>query len=93
MATAEVSKSKVEKFTMIKDRYGVDKSDMLFITDTLGDVREAYIADVSTVVVTWGAHDASYFKRENFQNLQKVVNTVNELETAIHAVLPLEAVV
>lgn len=93
VATAEVSKSKVEKFAMIKDRYGVDKSDMLFITDTLGDVREAYIADVSTVVVTWGAHDALYFKQENLQNLRSIVNTVDELETAIYTTLPLEAVV
>jgi len=83
LGTAEVSKSKEEKFNILKDRYQSDIKDMLFVTDTLGDVREADAAGVSTVAVTWGAHNESYFHRETHQNLKKIVSSVAELERFI----------
>ena len=79
VGTAEISKSKVEKFSLIKEKYSIESQDMIFITDTLGDVREAKIANVPTVAVTWGAHNESYFKRELNDNLIAIVNTVDEL--------------
>ncbi len=78
-----MSKSKVEKFRMMEEKYGVRKNDMLFITDTLGDIREADKAGVPTIAVTWGAHDTSYFHREPHENLIGVVSTVAELENFI----------
>jgi phosphoglycolate phosphatase len=83
IATAELSKSKLEKLKLIKDKYNVDKKDVLFVTDALGDVREADIADIPTVAVTWGVHDKSFFEREKHSNLVKVVNTVKELDDFI----------
>lgn len=83
IATAEVSKSKVKKFKIIKDKYRASTIDILFITDTLGDIREAETAQVPSVAVTWGAHDRSYFTREHYKNLIAIVDSVSELEAFI----------
>jgi phosphoglycolate phosphatase len=84
VATAETSKSKVDKFKIIEQKYAVNPEDMLFITDTLGDVREADIAGVPTVAVTWGAHDHTFFNREPHQNLKAIVDSVEELKGFIY---------
>ena len=73
----------VDKFNLIAEKYGVENKDMIFITDTLGDIREAEIAGVPTIAVTWGAHDISYFTREQHTNLVKIVDTPEELESWI----------
>jgi phosphoglycolate phosphatase len=83
VATAEISKSKVDKFKIIEDKYSVSEEDTIFITDTLGDIREAEVAQVPSVAVTWGAHDRSYFTREPHKNLVAIVDSVGELETFI----------
>ena len=84
IATGEVSKSKVEKFDIIAKKYNATKSDLLFITDTLGDIREADEAQVSTVAITWGAHDESFFNQEYHQNLRAVIHSVSELKEFLH---------
>jgi phosphoglycolate phosphatase len=83
LGTAEVSKSKVEKFKMIEEKYALPKETVLFVTDTLGDLKEAAVADIPTVAATWGAHDASFFKTADYPNLRCVVNTVSELRDFI----------
>ncbi len=83
LGTKEVSTNKAEKLKMIAEKYSVSNEDMLFITDTLGDVREADTAHVPTVAVTWGAHDRSYFAREPHKNLVAILDTVGELESFI----------
>ncbi len=83
LGTAEVSKSKVEKFVTMEKEYGVSKDEMLFITDTLGDIREASEAQIPTIAVTWGAHDRSYFTREHHATLVGIVDTVEELRESI----------
>ncbi len=79
IASAELSKSKTEKFKLIEEKYGVTKDSMLFITDALGDIREAEIAGVPTVAVTWGVHDDAFFKREEHPHLVGILHTVPEL--------------
>jgi HAD superfamily hydrolase (TIGR01549 family) len=81
IATKELSVSKTEKFKLIADRYGLQPNQMIFITDTLGDIREADVANVPTVAVTWGAHGRSFFEREKHENLVKIVATVPELKS------------
>lgn len=83
LGTAEVSKSKIEKFNMVRQKYDANVEDILFITDTLGDIREADIADIPTVAVTWGAHDRSYFNREPHKNLIGIADSVMELRVFI----------
>jgi phosphoglycolate phosphatase len=83
LGTAELGRSKVEKFKMIKEKYSLNESEMLFVTDTLGDVREADLAHVPTVAVTWGAHDEGYFNREPHENLIAIASSVDELRDVI----------
>lgn len=81
LATAELSKSKSEKFKIIQGKYNVQQDEMLFITDTLGDIREADIAGIPTVAVTYGAHDRSYFIREEHKNLLTILDSIEELRS------------
>lgn len=50
----EVHKSKIAKIKMAFDKYQLLPSECLFVTDTLGDVREAAHMEVGAVAVTWG---------------------------------------
>jgi phosphoglycolate phosphatase len=83
VATKELSPSKVEKFKKISGKYGVSPKEMTFITDTLGDIRDADVANVPTIAVTWGAHNHSYFNREKNKNLIKIVDSVSELQECL----------
>lgn len=83
VAVAEVSKSKIEKFKLIENKYNIGKENILFITDALGDLREADAAGIPTITVTWGVHDKTYFSRETHDNLVGVVDTVKELKNII----------
>lgn len=84
IATAEFSKSKVEKFKLIKEKYNIDNDNILFITDSLGDVKEAGVSGIPTVAVTWGVHDESFFNKEKYYNLVAVIHTVEELGNYIN---------
>jgi HAD superfamily hydrolase (TIGR01509 family) len=84
IATAEFSKSKVEKFKLIEEKYKVSKEEVIFITDSLGDVKEARVAEIPTVVVTWGVHDRKFFEREEkYNNIIGIVDTVEDLSKFI----------
>ncbi len=83
IAPAELSKDKVEKFKLIENKYNVSKEDILFITDSLGDVRDADIAEVPTIAVTWGVHDKTFFEREKHPSLIGVAHNVEELNNFI----------
>lgn len=79
LGVGELAESKVEKFKIIKEKYGVEDEEMIFITDTLGDLYEAKIANVPTIAVTWGAHNRSHFEQEAHDNLIAIVDSVEEL--------------
>ncbi len=53
----ENERSKVKKIHTILASSGKCPRESLFITDTLGDVREARTAGVDAIAVTWGFHD------------------------------------
>ncbi len=46
--------NKTERIKMVLKRYGVEAKDCIFITDTLGDMREAAIYGIPSVGVAWG---------------------------------------
>jgi phosphoglycolate phosphatase len=76
----DVHKSKVEKIKMVFDKYGVKPEDCIFITDTLGDMREASKMNVPLIGVTWGFCTPETLKRGR---PLKLVDTPNELKAAI----------
>lgn len=83
LGTAEVSKSKTEKFEFIKEKFQVNIENMLFITDTLGDVKEAGVSGVNTVAVTWGESGRASFDKNVYKNLIHITDSVEDLENFI----------
>jgi phosphoglycolate phosphatase len=76
----EVSIYKNIKLTMAMKEYGVAADEILFVTDTVGDVAEAQKVNVPTVGVTWG-----FSTREQLEEIKPdyLVGTVKELEELI----------
>jgi phosphoglycolate phosphatase len=68
----DVSESKVEKMNIVFETYGVTPSDCVFITDTLGDLREAEQVHVGAIGVTWGYHTQETLLRgKSFRIVEK----------------------
>lgn len=61
----ETHPSKEKKFEKIIDETGVLADNIIFVTDTLGDIHEANSLDISSIAVTWGF--------QNIDTLQKGV--------------------
>jgi HAD superfamily hydrolase (TIGR01509 family) len=57
----EFSKDKIKKFKQILKDYDVRPEDCIFVTDTVGDVLEAQHCSISSLAVTYGYQDRSYF--------------------------------
>lgn len=53
---AEVHTRKTKKIEMLFAQYGVGPRECVFVTDTLGDIREAAHHSVGTIACTWGFH-------------------------------------
>ncbi|MCE9541212.1 HAD-IA family hydrolase, partial [Candidatus Kaiserbacteria bacterium] len=52
----DVHTHKTKKIEMILDKYATSAPQCVFITDTLGDVREAAHHTIGSIAVTWGFH-------------------------------------
>jgi HAD superfamily hydrolase (TIGR01549 family) len=50
----DIHKSKITKIEMALSKYGMSEDDCLFITDTLGDIKEAHHVGIKAIAVTWG---------------------------------------
>lgn len=87
IADAEVSTNKVDKFTFIKQRYGIESKDAVFITDSLGDVRAADIANIRTLAVTWGLHSKNFFESEEHKNLMGIMESPTQLLDGVFKLL------
>ena len=76
----DIHKGKIAKIEMALGKYGVAVADCLFITDTLGDIKEAHHVGVPTIAVSWG-----YQPRETLEkgNPSRIVETSEELLEAI----------
>lgn len=83
LGTKDVHASKVEKFKIIGEKFDQKPEDMLFITDTIGDIREAEIAGIPTIAVTWGIHNREYFEKETFKVMIAIIDTPEHLEEYI----------
>lgn len=80
IGTKEEGESKAVKFTLILDTFLLKPEEVVFVTDTLGDLREAESVGIPTIAVTYGAHSREFFMREPHTNLVAIVDTVEELQ-------------
>lgn len=60
---ADTHTSKVKKIEMLLDLYAAAPEECLFITDTLGDMREAEKAGIKSMGVSWGFHSIETLER------------------------------
>ncbi len=59
----DVHTSKIEKIKMVFSKYDTDSKNCLFITDSLGDVKEATHCEVDVIGVTWGFNKLETLKK------------------------------
>jgi phosphoglycolate phosphatase-like HAD superfamily hydrolase len=77
---SDVHKSKVEKIGMVFEKYGATSEDCVFITDTLGDLREAEKMNVESIAVSWGFNSVETLRKG------KHVTVVEKPEEVVAAV-------
>jgi phosphoglycolate phosphatase len=70
---------------MIFKEYGLEPKECAFVTDTLGDLREAKKAKVPTIAVTWGYHGKTRLKKgspnlmiHDFEDLAEAVEKLKK---------------
>jgi phosphoglycolate phosphatase-like HAD superfamily hydrolase len=76
----DVHTSKIEKMNIVFSKYKTTSDKCLFITDTLGDIKEASHQDVGVIAVTWGFHDSATLLPGS---PYKIVDTPNDLLDAV----------
>ncbi|MES2930681.1 MAG: HAD family hydrolase [Patescibacteria group bacterium] len=81
---SDIDQSKVVKIKMLLEKYGMQPENSIFITDTLGDIKEAKECSVRSIAVTWGF--------QSKQVLQKgapaiIIDDPKDLVSAIENVL------
>lgn len=59
----DVHTHKTKKIEIIFDKYGITAADCVFITDTLGDIREAGSHGMGVIAVSWGFHSRATLEK------------------------------
>jgi phosphoglycolate phosphatase len=81
---ANFHKSKVEKFKYLLKKYNLNSDEVVFISDTLGDVLEANQVNIKTIAVDYGFHDSDRIQKGNpyriVSNFSELLKTVNEIK-------------
>lgn len=77
---ADVHTKKTKKIEMLFEKYGVGARECVFVTDTLGDIREAAHHSVGAIACTWGFHP-----RETLEKGMpfRIVETPREIPDAV----------
>lgn len=76
----ETHVSKVEKFKMLMRENEISPDNILFITDTLGDIKEAHTVGIRTIAETFGFHNR---ERLELGRPYRIVDTWEEIEQVI----------
>ncbi len=76
----DVHVSKVEKIRMVFSEYGTGPMHCVFVTDTLGDAREAQQLNVGSIGVAWGFNKP---ERLEAGNVFKIVEYPTDIQPAI----------
>jgi len=78
----ETHKSKEKKFRMILDKYQLKKDEIIFVTDTLGDIIEANKVGILTIAVDFGFHGKERLK---IGKPAKIISKFTELLEAVES--------
>jgi phosphoglycolate phosphatase len=76
----DVDFSKIRKIHMLQEKYKFESNDALFITDTLGDIREAEKCQIKSIAVSWGFHPQEKLRKWNpMTNADKPLELVESI--------------
>jgi phosphoglycolate phosphatase len=79
----DFTSNKVEKINNILKKYEISSENTVYITDTLGDIREAQKCEVKSIAVTWGFHDRETLGKGNpitiIDDPNDMLNTINNM--------------
>lgn len=81
---ADVHRSKVYKINSLLSKYSIRPENTVFITDTLGDIKEARECGVKSVAVLWGQHGRASLEKGN---PHKIIDDPRDLIPSIEDVL------
>ncbi len=73
---AETHKSKVEKFKMILKKHQLKEDEVIFVTDTLGDLLEANKLNIKSLAVDFGYHDKDRLEKGS---PLRIISNFNEI--------------
>lgn len=78
----EIHTSKVKKFRMLFDQYNIDPKNVIFIADTLGDLKEAKEAGIASIIGILGG----YQKEESVEKAKPtmIVDNLSQFYNAVH---------
>ena len=85
---SDVHESKVVKINSLLKETGAEPKEVVFITDTLGDIREGNTCGIESIGVTWGTHDRETLKKGS---PLAIVDTVFELRDTIERFFNVQA--
>ena len=73
--------SKIKKMKLVFSKYKTSPDNCIFVTDTLGDIREAKKSNVVAIGVSWGFHTKETLNKDK---PLKIVDEPKELLTVIN---------
>jgi phosphoglycolate phosphatase len=80
----ETHKSKVEKFKILMKQYNLSEEDIIFVTDTSGDVNEAKSLGIKSIAIDFGFHERERLERARpfhiASSFKEVVETIMEMQ-------------
>ena len=79
----ETHRSKIEKFKMLMAEHGIADDNTIFITDTLGDIKEAHKVGIKTIAETFGFHNR---ERLALGEPYKIVDSWEEVERSLEEI-------
>jgi len=82
---ANTEQYKTKKFKMLMEKHDLSEEEILFVTDTLGDVREAHEVGIASIAITGGYHDREKLESgqpfaivDSWQELQEVIKKASQ---------------
>jgi len=79
----DIEPSKVKKFNRIFGDLNIKANESIFITDTLGDLKEAEIVNLPSIGVTFGFHSKEYIQQGKTIAIADSVSTLNQILTKL----------
>lgn len=80
---SELDLSKADRINVLLRKYDIKLDEVVYITDTLGDIKEAEKFGVKSIGVTWGLHDRKTLEKgnpvviiDNPRDLLKIIQNV-----------------